>query len=169
MNEELYHFFTNDHRRVESILEAAIKNIHCIDEALYHSFRIGLLTHIKMEEKVLFPASQLANDNQPLEFQEQLRLEHGAITTLMVPTPTPDIIKVLKYVLEAHDELEEKKGGMYELCAKLTVSQTAEIIKELQNVTPVPVHPHKDNEFVMSVVRRSLERAGYDYDEILSR
>lgn len=168
MNNQLYDFFTEDHRRVEAILEEATRDINNIDEDLYREFRIALLTHIKMEEKILFPAAQRANNGEPLEYQAQLRLEHGAITTLMVPTPTPDLIKVLKYVLDIHDEVEEKKGGMYEACEKLTLNETEEILEELRNTTLVPVHPNKDSDFVLQAAKRSLLRAGYDYDVIVN-
>src|SRR5690554_4885057 len=103
MNKPIYDFFTQDHRRIEEILEEAIKDIDNIDLVLYAKFRIELLTHIKMEEKGLFKAAQLANGDKPIPLAKQLRLEHGAITSLMVPPPNPDLIKVLKHILEAHD------------------------------------------------------------------
>lgn len=168
MNTPIYNFFTEDHRRVEDLLERATRDIEHIDLTLYNEFRKSLLTHIKMEEKILFPAAQMANNGQQLPLQAQLRLEHGAITTLMVPTPDKDLVKVIKYILEKHDELEEQEGGMYEVCEKLTQEQTEEIIAKLQETTIVPVHPHNDAEYAMQAAKRCLQRAGYDYEEIVA-
>ncbi|MBX2932537.1 MAG: hypothetical protein KF781_11390, partial [Chitinophagaceae bacterium] len=99
MNKPLYHFFTNDHHRIESFLDKATENIHEIQEEYYHQFRTGLLKHIKMEEKIFFPAAQRANNNVPIPLASKLRLDHGALTSLMVVPPTADVIKVIRHVL----------------------------------------------------------------------
>src|SRR5574338_1710817 len=112
MNKPLYQFFTKDHRRIEELLDRATQNPGEIEMEYYQRFRAGLLTHIKMEEKILFPAVQKANGGIPVPPAAKLRLEHGAITALMVPPPTPSLIKVLRHVLERHDLTEEEPGGM---------------------------------------------------------
>ena len=58
MNRELYTFFTDDHRRIEKLFEEATRDKNRVDLDKYYQFRIGLLTHIKMEEKILFVAAQ---------------------------------------------------------------------------------------------------------------
>lgn len=168
MNKPIYNFFTKDHHRLEQLLDKATENPEEINSTYYQEFRMGLLTHIKMEEKILFLAAQKANNNGPLPIQKQLRIEHGAITALMVPSPTKEIIKVLRYVLEKHDIAEEEPGGMYEVCEKLTQNETEEILEKLRNVTLVPVHPHNDIPLAMQAAKRALLRAGYDFDEIVS-
>ncbi|MFA5575025.1 MAG: hemerythrin domain-containing protein [Brumimicrobium sp.] len=167
MNKPIYDFFTQDHRRIEEILEEAIKDIDNIDLVLYAKFRIELLTHIKMEEKGLFKAAQLANGDKPIPLAKQLRLEHGAITSLMVPPPNPDLIKVLKHILEAHDLKEEEPGGMYDICEKLTKMQTEELLNTVKNFPKTPLHPHKDIPLAWSAAKRACERAGFNYDEII--
>lgn len=169
MNLPLYNFFTDDHRRLESILEEAVSNRNQINDALYQQFRVGLLTHISMEEKVLFKAAQEVNGGEPLALARQLRLEHGAITSLLVPPPTPELIRVLKYILEQHDYAEEKEGGMYELCEALTKDQTEELLVTLKNFPEVRAHPNKDIPIAWSSAKRSCERAGFDYDAIAAR
>ena len=84
MNKVLYQFFTKDHRRLEKIFDKATENENNIQEELYHQFRVGILKHIKMEEKILFPAAQKANGDIPIPLAAKLRLDHGAITSLMV-------------------------------------------------------------------------------------
>lgn len=165
-NNPIYDFFEQDHRRLEAILDEATKDPDNIDATLYEEFRIGLLTHIKMEEKILFPAAQKANGGVALPEAAQLRLEHSAITLLMVPPPTLELIRVINNILEIHDEVEERPGGMYETCEKLAKNETEEILKALEETTPVPVHPHNVKPYVLDTVRRSLERAGYSFDEL---
>ena len=166
MNRQLYQFFTKDHRRIEELLDLATVNPGKIQMEYYQRFRAGLLTHIKMEEKILFPAAQKANGGIPVPLAAKLRLDHGAITALMVPPPTPALIKVLRYVLDKHDIAEEEPGGMYDICAALTTNQTNELLEQLAHVSEVPVHPHHPAAFALEAAKRALTRAGYDYDAI---
>lgn len=168
MNKPLHQFFTQDHRRIDDLLECATANPEQIDNTIYRQFRIGLLTHIKMEEKILFPAAKKANGGEPLPNFERFRREHGALTTLMAVPPNPEMLRVLTHVLEQHDEAEEIHGGMYDLCESLTTAQTEEILKQLAQITPVPVHPPNPLPAVLKAAKRILKRAGYDYDKIAS-
>ncbi len=164
----IYDFFTNDHRRIEAIFEDATKDKNKVDLEKYHDFRVGLLTHIKMEEKILFVAAQKANGGTPLPLQAKLRLDHGALTSLLVCFPSPEVITVIDHILEVHDILEEEEGGMYEACEKLTRQETAQLLEELRNVTPVPVHPFNEADYVLDVAKRAVARAGFDFDAILT-
>ncbi|HRN56901.1 MAG TPA: hemerythrin domain-containing protein [Agriterribacter sp.] len=166
MNRELYQFFTKDHRRIDGLLDLATENPGEIQMEYYQRFRTGLLTHIKMEEKILFPAAQKANGGVPVPIAAKLRLEHGALTALMVPPPTPSLIKVLQHVLERHDIAEEEPGGMYDICAALTRDQTRELLEQLAQISEVPVHPHHPAAFALEAAKRALVRAGYNYDAI---
>lgn len=162
----LYDFFTEDHRRLDNILAGATRNPLQVDLEKYHAFRVGLLTHIKMEEKILFVAAQKANGGEPLPLQAKLRLDHGALTSLLVCFPSPQVIKVINHILEEHDLLEEQQGGMYEACEKLTQNETLRILEELKNVTPVPVHPFNEAPYALDVAKRTVARAGFDFDAI---
>lgn len=160
MNKPLHHFFTTDHRRLDELLERATEHPGQIRMEFYHAFRTGLLTHIKMEEKVLFPAAQEANGGVPLPIQGKLRLDHGALTALMVMPPTPALIKVILRVLEEHDRLEEEPGGMYDACEALAQDRTEEILEVLRQTTEVPVHPPNPSPKAVGAAKRALERAG---------
>lgn len=166
MNKPLYQFFTTDHRRIEEILNKATEDIHNIRMDDYHEFRTGLLKHIKMEEKIFFPAAQKANGGVPAPLASKLRLDHGAITALMVVPPDAAVIKVLRHVLEEHDLLEEQPGGMYDVCEDLTEGETHELLHQLENVTEVPVQSHNKAEYALEAAKRALARAGYDFDAL---
>lgn len=165
MNKKLYQFFEKDHRRLDDLLDRATRHSE-IDMDLYHQFRVGLLTHIKMEEKVLFPAAKEANQGKELPEMEQLRLDHGALTALMAVPPDHTLIRVLSKLLQIHDDAEERPGGIYDLCEKLTRHRTDELIEILEETTDVPVRPLKPSDYVLQATKRALERAGYDYDEL---
>lgn len=166
MNKVVYDFFTDDHRRIEKLFEEATQEKNNVDLEKYHQFRVGLLTHIKMEEKILFAAAQKTNGGAPLPLQAKLRLDHGALTSLMVCVPTPEVIKAVNHILEQHDILEEEGGGMYEACEELTQHETQQLVDALRKVTPVPVHPFNEAPYVMDAAKRSMERAGFDFEEI---
>lgn len=166
MNKLLYQFFTKDHRRIEDILNIATEDIHNIQMDYYHQFRSGLLKHIKMEERIFFPAAQKENNGVPLPLAAKLRLDHGALTALMVVPPDPAVVKVLRYVLEEHDLLEEQPGGMYDICEKLTEGETQEVLQQLKKSTEVPLQAHNKAEYALEAAKRALARAGYDFDAL---
>ncbi len=166
MNRPLYQFFTEDHHRLEGLLSKATENAE-IEMDCYHQFRTGLFRHIKMEEKILFPAAKKADPNVTSELIPQFRLEHGALTALLVPPPTITLIKIIRYILEIHDLAEEKPGGLYEVCEALTHGETQELLTQLRATEEVPVHPPNPAPIAIESAKRALARAGYDYDEIV--
>lgn len=167
MNRKIHHYLSQDHERLDQLLQKAFENPRQIDLEAYHQFRTGLLKHIKMEEKVLFPAARKANANEPIPLAAKLKLDHGALSALMLLPPSEEVRKAVTFILEKHDILEEQEGGMYDLCEKLTENETDEILAQLKAVTDVPVHPYNATENALQVTKNALQRAGYDYDEIV--
>ena len=166
MNRPLHQFFTTDHRRIDELLDKATAQPDKFDMDYYHQFRIGLLRHIKMEERTLFPAARNANPSRMQELLPRYRLEHGALTALMVPPPTLSLIKVIRHVLEKHDMAEEEPGGLYDVCEALTHGQTQELLTQLADTGEVSVLPLNPAPIGLAAARRALARAGYDFDEI---
>lgn len=166
MNRPLHAFFTEDHRRLEAILEKAFTHPDAIDLQLYDEFRAGLLRHIGMEEKILFVAAQQANGGEPLPIQAKLRLDHGALTSLMVIPPSVELTKVTRHVLDLHDQLEEEPGGMYDACEHLAQRQTQDLLERLAQVPATPVHPPNPSPKAIGAARRAMARAGFDYDAL---
>jgi hypothetical protein len=153
----------DDHLRLDRLLdEAAGPDPARVEPAPFDAFRRGLLKHIGMEEKLLLPAAQQLNGGEPLPIAAKLRLEHGAIAALLVPSPTPQIVAVLRTVLAAHNAVEEGPGGLYEQCDRLAQSRPDELLERLRHAAEVPVAPHNDGPKVMPAARRALARAGYE-------
>lgn len=166
MNKPIHDFFTTDHERIDQLLEEAVQDPENINLEKYQNFRIGLLTHIKMEENILFPAAKEANGGKELPNFKQFRMEHAALTTLVAVYPNIKVIKVLRHILEKHDLAEEEPGGMYDVCERLTHSRTQEILEATKNIKPTPLHPPKKEEYVLEAAKRVVKRAGYDFDQI---
>lgn len=167
MNKPLHQFFTEDHHRIEKLLNKALEQPDKIEMSYYHQFRSQLLRHIKMEEKILFPAAKKANPEVTKDLIPRYRLDHGALTSLMVPPPTLSLINVIKYILEEHDLAEEEPGGLYDVCEALTHGQTQDILNQLAETEEVPVHPPNPAPIAIDSARRALARAGYDFDEVM--
>lgn len=167
MSKPLHQFFENDHLQIDIFLNKALEQSNEIEMNYYHQFRARLLRHIKMEEKVLFPAAKKINPEVIKEVLPQYRLEHGAITALMVPPPTLSLIKVIRYILEKHNKSEEEPGGLYDICEELTHGQTQGLLNELTATKEVPVQPSNQAPIAIEAAKRALARAGYDYDEIV--
>ena len=160
----LSRFLAADHVRLDGLLQRAVADAGAINLATYAAFRAGLLTHISLEEKILLPAAQRWHGGTPLPLAAKLRLDHGALAALLVPTPTPAIIAAIRTVLAAHNALEEGPGGVYERCEQLAGAEADALLAQLQAAPEVPVAPYSDGPQVMSVVRRALARAGYDIE-----
>ncbi len=107
-------YFAADHHRLDALLRQATSEPDRIAPGPFGDFRAGLLKHIGMEEKILFPVARLKGI-YPRLFS-RLRLDHGAIASLLVPTPTPDIVGQILSVLTPHNRREEEPAGAYQIC-----------------------------------------------------
>jgi len=92
----LYQYLSDDHDRLDALLGRAVAKPGVIDMELYSEFRKDLLRHISMEEKIVLPAIARWQGGKKAAIAERLRLDHGAIVSLLVPPPTPSIILTLR-------------------------------------------------------------------------
>lgn len=157
----LTEFLVEDHRRLDGLFQTALARPGSIDDRAYLQFRAGLLRHIGMEEKILLPAVQRQRGGEPLPIAAKLRLDHGALASLLMPTPTTAILESIRTILVDHNVLEEGTGGLYETCDAL-VGAAEPILAALRAAPEVAVMPYNDSPAVMNAVRRAVERAGYD-------
>jgi hypothetical protein len=155
----IFEFFSSDHRRLEELLQLATANEGVIDLSVFGKFRAGLLKHIGMEEKILLPAARRARGGEPLPLARRLRLEHGAIASLLVPTPTPAIVEKLVSVLTPHNQMEEQAGGLYEQCEGLLADETASLLEQLRSFPEVHVAPYSDGPLVERAIEDAIRRA----------
>ena len=156
-------FLVKDHGRLEGLLQSAVAQAGSVDQGAYDRFRAGLLRHIGMEEKILLPAAQRIRGGEPLSIAAKLRLDHGAIASLLMPPPTAEVIAKIRAVLDVHNTIEEGPGGLYQTCDELAGSEAAQLLAKLQAAPELAVPPCSDSPAVLPAVQRALERAGYDF------
>jgi iron-sulfur cluster repair protein YtfE (RIC family) len=166
MHGPLYNFFAEDHRRLDDLLTLAESRVHEYDMNAYGQFRNGLLKHIKMEETLLFPSLEKSRRGVYTERMAKLRLDHGALTALLVPPPSSTIINALRFILTGHNQREEELEGLYDLCDEFVQNPEA-VLRKIELMPGVPVLAHKTESFILEATRRALARAGYNYDDFV--
>jgi hypothetical protein len=153
----LHRFFSADHRRLDTLLKRSMAEPGRVDLAPFGEFRAGILRHIGMEEKVLFVAARRARGGEPLELAARLRVDHGAIAALLVPTPTPAIVADILSVLVPHNRREEEPGGVYDACDEaLGPAEAERLAQELQAFPEPPLKPYNDSPEVTRHIEENL-------------
>jgi hypothetical protein len=158
---KVYDYLADDHRRLEEALGRATRDSRVIEPTAYLEFRAGLLRHIGMEEKTLFPAGKAARGAEALPAISRLHLDHGALAALLVLTPTASIIAAIRSILESHNSLEEGPNGIYAAYERLGFN-TNEVLERLLHTPPVAMAPYTDNPTAVRSAKDALVRAGYD-------
>ena len=145
-------------------MEASIAQFATIRVAtLRLLIRVITLVNSRSDRTELATPAQKARGD-PLPIAPRLRLDHGALVALLVPSPTAPIVAAIRAILKAHNPIEEDPGGVYDQCETLAGAEADQILRQLQNHPEVRVLPHVDNPFVMETARRAVARAGYDLE-----
>lgn len=162
-------FLVADHDRLDALLRLALARPGEVDRDCFDGFRAGLLRHIALEEKILLPAARAARGGEPLPVALRLRIDHGAITSLLVPTPTASIAAEIASILGPHNEVEERPGGLYEACDELLADQAAAIVDRMRAYPEVKVMPYRDGPRVHRTAASALESSARQYEQAASR
>lgn len=152
-----------DHARLDALLSAAAREpAPAIETSAYAEFRAGLLRHIGMEEKILFPTARRLRGGEALEQARQAKLDHAALAALLVPTPTRDVLRQVQRLLALHNPLEEGPAGIYAACETLAVAEQPALLARLRSAPPVPTAQHFDGPRAFAAIDRLLRAAGRD-------
>lgn len=135
-------FLGEDHDRLEALLDRATRDEQSVDLEAYEQFRGGLLQHIAMEEKVLFPAIRPADGELP-EDLARLRKDHGWIAHQLAIRPDHALIADLRQVLERHNALEEGPEGVYARADALGDGRARGLVEKMRAWPPVKVAPYR--------------------------
>ena len=147
---ELHEFLARDHERLDALLRGCLQGS---DES-YAEFRAGLLRHISIEERVLFPELRKRGVGSAME--QQLHRDHAALAALLVPPPSRAEIEQIAAILEVHNEIEENAGGLYELVESLAGDELVELMARVHAIPVVRLAPHVDNALVRSTIETLL-------------
>ncbi len=156
MSGPIFQLLAEDHARLEALLRKAVARPGEFDRESFAAFREGLLRHIALEEKILLPAAREARGGEPLPQARRLRVDHGAIAALLVPTPDEEIVGEIRKILGPHNELEEAEGGLYATCDALLSAEAAAIVERMRAYPPVKVARHKDGPRVCRTAEEAL-------------
>ena len=159
----VYDYLSADHDRLDALLESATANRAAVDMATYSEFRKGLLRHISIEEKIVLPAIAKWQRGRKSALADRLRLDHGAIVSLLVPPPSRSIILTLRSILTVHNALEEGEGGLYEQFGALAGSEAETMLDKLKAAPDVLVLQHNEQPDAVEVTKRAVVRAGYEF------
>jgi hypothetical protein len=149
---------TDDHARLDVLLARAIATPGTVEREAFDAFRAGLLRHIALEEKILLPAVRRAR-GETLPAFRQLRIEHGALASLLVPTPTPELVAEIQSILVPHDAREEGPGGVYDECDRLLGSDAEALVSRMLAYPPVRVAPYSDGPRVLRSAEDALRQS----------
>ena len=123
----------------------------------YDAFRRGLLRHISIEERVLFPELRKRRGTTALE--QKLHRDHAALAALLVPPPSSVEIHRIAAILTVHNDLEEREGGLYEIIESLAGEELSTMMARVHAIPQVPVAPHVDTPFVRSTIEQLVREA----------
>jgi hypothetical protein len=153
----VHEYMERDHGRLDQLLQASIESDFA--SSSYNEFRTGLLRHIAIEEKLLFPLLRPRVDLTDL--LAQLRSHHSALGVLLVPKGTPEIGRAIRNILDIHNTLEEGERGVY---SKITLSEDEQntLLVQIESYPNVPLSSAIDRLTDLAPVRRAMERAGFD-------
>jgi hypothetical protein len=135
--ERVTDYLLGDHERLRGLLARARSGPE-VDREAYASFRAGLLRHIAIEEKLLFPAAG------PLSRARALRADHAAIAALLARAPDLARCGALADLLARHDAVEEGPEGVYAECERaLGEEASADLARRARDYREVRVAPYR--------------------------
>jgi hypothetical protein len=142
MHGPILSYLEYDHARLDHLLKRAGAGVSDeVHPEEYQKFRAGLLRHIGLEERILFPAMALHGVAPVAGDLRRIRLDHGALAALLMVPPTPPVIALLRAILHLHDNFEERDGGIYRVCEELAGPRVRDVAIKLMSAPAVSAAP----------------------------
>ncbi len=154
-------FLERDHNRLDILLAQALSDDGTIDQSSFDEFRKGLLKHIGIEEKLIFLFVTKLGSPEQREIAATLRIQHGAIASLLVLDPSPQSIRALRVILAVHNPIEEGGAGFYAACELLASDQAPLLLEQMESIPEVPVAIRAQTSQIVESAKRSMVRAGF--------
>lgn len=159
-------FLSDDHDRLEALLARATARADAIDPGAYEEFRAGLLRHIGIEEKILTTAFRQGGppDARFEEIARRLRIDHGAIAALLVPSPSHALVAEIRSILDPHNRVEEGPDGFYALCDARLAGEADALVERMRAYPPVKTMPHHDGPRAHRTAAEALAVSAKQFD-----
>jgi hypothetical protein len=158
MRSGLHDFLSRDHERLGALLSSCRAADGPIPEAVYSEFRKGLLRHIGIEERVLFP--ELRKQRGVTELELRLHRDHAALAALLVPPPSRTELDHIAAILDAHNELEESDGGLYDVIEAIAADELPSLMQRVHAIPEIPLAPYADTEITRGTIEKLLRDIG---------
>lgn len=155
-------FLQADHERLDRLLVNVTRESSNLDRASYDEFRRGLLRHIGIEEKLLFPWAMKFGSPEEKATAGTLRLQHGAFAALLVLEPSLDVVNTLQHILARHNPIEEGLDGFYASCETLAGDEAQTLLAQIKASPDVPVAIRAQSPQLIAAASRCLVRAGFE-------
>ena len=155
----LHAFLAHDHERLDGLLAACVRRDGSVDLQTYTEFRGGLLRHIAIEERILFPTIRSAQRDVALI--DQLHRDHAALAALLVPPPRSAEIDQIRRILAEHNPLEERTNGLYEIAESVAGGDLDTMMTKIHAYPAVTLAPHVDTR----VTRTSIDQLVREAEE----
>lgn len=136
-------YLEEDHQRLSALLDRSVQDPERFDHDAFEEFRAGLLRHIGIEEKIVLPDMR-RRLGAPHPLATRLRIDHGALGSLLVPTPDAALVDEIRSILDAHDPLEEGEDGLYAECERLAGDELPALVERARQAPEVPLNRHND-------------------------
>jgi Hemerythrin HHE cation binding domain len=154
-----------DHARLDALLGRAVAAPGAVARAPYDAFREGLLRHIALEEKILFPALRATTGGAQADDVRRLRVEHGALASLLVPPPTLALVAEIRSILVPHNRVEDAPGGLYDRCDAVLAARSDELVDRMRAYPRVKVAPYADGPRVLRTAADALRLSARAHGE----
>ena len=149
-----------DHARICELLES-VCSPDGIDYGAYQRFRGGLLRHIAIEENILVPAIKKLRDGVDLPAARQLKHENAALASMLVPTPTNEIVARLKKLLAMHDMDAEGRDGLYAELERITGNDLENLLRRMDSAPAASLAAYRDGPKTFETIERLMLAAGW--------
>ncbi len=156
-------YLAEDHAALDALLARAVRSPFAVDLEAYGAFRAGLLRHIAIEEKLLFAAIKHARGGEAHPDWKRLRIDHGALTSLLVPPPTAELVRELRSILDPHNAVEEGPGAPYQSADALPAWDAASLVAWMREYPPVKVAPYRDGPRVLHTAEDALRASALQF------
>jgi hypothetical protein len=153
----LRELLSEDHARLDALLATCLRAEGAFPSEAYDEFRRGLLRHIGIEERILFP--ELRKHQGVTELERQLHRDHAALAALLVPPPTRRELEQIAAILDAHNPLEEVEPGLYEIIERATGEELPTLMERVRAYPQVPLAAHSDSELLRTTIEKLLREA----------
>ncbi|AKF11062.1 hemerythrin domain-containing protein [Sandaracinus amylolyticus] len=157
MTSTLRALIEDEHRELDALLARA-DAAGLLDLEAFEALRARLLRHIAIEEKLILAEVRVVRGGEPIEGARRVRVEHGAIASLLVGTPDVALVAELRSLLIAHEAFEEQ--GLYAACEVVLGPERAlDIAHRARTYPAIPVAKHFDGPLVPRTAADALRGA----------